>query len=79
MRKPMPDRTMEEVLAAIKKIEEDPRSLNIPGRLEKFHPRARAKLDELRWEVTRLLRQKRLAAGLPINDEGYSGRKSHRR
>lgn len=70
--------TTPELLAKIAAIENDPKSLATSG-LYKWKPYYGRKIDKLRREIAHNMRADRIAKGLPVNDEGYSGRKSNRR
>jgi hypothetical protein len=59
-------------------IEREP-SNQQTGSIFRFTPSARRKLDAIALAITENLRRSRIAAGQPINTDGYSGRQTNRR
>jgi len=75
-----PLKSTPELLALIKLIEDDPKSLNPDKKsLYKYNPLARRNLDKLARAITENLRIKRESEGNPVSADGYSGRQSNKR
>lgn len=72
-------KTTEELIILRRSIEADPDNKMPPGSLWLYKPKIRKKLDEIDRAIADTIRAKRIARGEPVNDAGYSGRKSNRR
>jgi hypothetical protein len=74
------NKTIEELLAIKKQLQEDPKSQNPDKKsIFKYSPKARKKLEELDWAITSKMREVREARGETIKCSGYSGRQSNKR
>lgn len=72
--------TNEELLALDAQLCADPANLNpVAGSIFRYTPATHRKLDAIAKQIAHNIRQKRVAAGIPINDEGYSGRQTNKR
>lgn len=72
-------KTTPELVAMQTAIMEDPASKNPKGGLRIYTPAAERKLDKIARAITANLMDRRIALGLPINCDGYSGRQTNRR
>ena len=72
-------KTTPELLEMQRVIESDPANQNPVGSFFLYTPKTVKKLDKIREQIAYNMSEKRKALGLPINQDGYSGRKSNRR
>jgi len=71
--------TNEELLALDAQLCANPANLSPAGCFFRYTPATHKKLDAIAQQIAYNIRQKRIAAGIPINDEGYSGRQTNKR
>ncbi len=72
-------KTNAELVAMMQAIEAKPESRNPPGSLYLYTKKCRKQTDEIARAISSNLMDRRIALGLPINCDGYSGRQTNRR
>ena len=73
------NKTTEELLSLRKKLCADPANKGSEGSIFLYNSKTRKKLDKIDREIQSQIRERRIARGEVVKDDGYSGRQCNRR